>query len=996
MSAVRFTILGPVRAWRDDADLDLGGRQQRLVLALLLARTGTVVSVSELIDAVWENEPPPSAVNVVHRYIGTLRRLIEPDLPVRATGEYLIRHAAGYRLRVDADTLDLVRFRRLVQDARRASDPDAAVKYYAGALALWRGLCAAGLEPISRTHPVLVAIEAERAQVLRDAADAALNLGQVRLVIPALRQAVGWTPLDEPLQARLIAALAADGRQAEAVEAYQEVRRRLSAELGIPPGRELSEAYDRLLHQRPSAPIAEPAPAPPVEEPATPAQLPPDHPFFTGRDDVLARAATIVEHDRALGRPTVTLAVDGMPGIGKTTLAVHLGHQLADAHPDGQLYADLRGFSARGPAMNPEEALRGFLGSLGVAQEMIPTELHALAGLYRSIIAGRSVLVVLDNARDFEQVRHLLPPGPDSSAIVTSRVRITGLVTVAGAHPMPLELPAAPEARQILTRRIGRGRGAVHPAAADEIIRRCGRLPLAVALVAARAVARPDSPLTDIAAELSLDGNGLDGFGMDPTTGLAAVFSWSYRALSPAAARLLRLLPVHPGATVSTAAAASLAAVDLRAAKALLGELATYMFTQEQSGRHRVHELIRTFAEDLSLRHDHPEDRRAALDRMLEHYRAGSYAAHLRLDPALAAPAPPPARPGVLVPDIADREEAMAWFTDRHRVLADVVALADAHDAHDIAWHVALTAQNFLHFTGRIRDWAAISRRGLAAARTDVALDGQAHLHRSLAGAMFLSDDPAGAARQLNLADDLMRRTGDRHGRAVVALNRAYLQADEHRHADAVRHGEQALALFRAADDTQNQARALRVMAGSLAMLGQHQDALDLLRETLAMSWAAGDAVGAGHSWDLLGQTYQDMGHRQESIDHWEQAAQTYRRAGVPAALGDVLLILGDTYRLDGDEPAARRRWAEALSRLPDQGGPLADELHDRLGSGPRRPDRLLPGLAALSPTPPEKIMKCVNDDIATFRADRGDVGGPEAGRPAAGPSRPRGRVNSG
>ncbi|MDH6464648.1 DNA-binding SARP family transcriptional activator [Micromonospora sp. A200] len=566
-SAVRFTILGPAGARRGDADLELGGRQQRLVLALLLAHGGSVVGLSDLVDTIWNQDPPTSAVNVVHRYIGTLRRLIEPDLPVRAVGAYLIRHAAGYQLRVDEDSLDLLRFRRLVAQARQATEPGPAVRLYTEALALWRGSCAVGLDPDSRVHPAFAAIDAECSQVVRDAADTALRSGQVRLVIPALRRAAGQNPLDEALQARLVLALAADGRQAEALETFQEVRRRLGDELGIDPSPELLDAYDRLLHQRTSAEWWGCAPPPlgtvaasqlahspadseeaigPVNPPPTPAQLPPDHPFFSGRTDVLARAQALLEEDRRHGRPTVALAIDGMPGVGKTTLAIRLGHRLAATYPDGQLYADLRGFAAQDCAMSPVEALRGFLSSLGVPQEAVPTELHALAGLYRSILAGRRVLIVLDNCRDFEQVRHLLPGTPGCLAIVTSRNRLTGLIATGRAHPLPVDLPPRDEARECLVRRLGAERIAAEPAAVDEIIARCGRLPLALAQVAARAAALPDTPLAEIADELADVRNRLDGFGENAVTDLPAAFSSSYRAPSPSAAPLFRLLSPHP------------------------------------------------------------------------------------------------------------------------------------------------------------------------------------------------------------------------------------------------------------------------------------------------------------------------------------------------------------------------------------------------------------------------------------------------------------------
>lgn len=497
-SPVRFTILGPVGARRDNEDLDLGGRQQRLVLALLLTHAGSVVSLSNLVDTLWSQEPPTSAANVVHRCIGILRRLIEPDLPVRTVGTYLIRHAAGYQLRVDEDSLDLLRFRRVVAQARQATEPGRAVRLYTEALALWRGSCAVGLDSDVRGQPAFAAIDAECARVVREAADAALSSGQVSLVLAALRRAAGQHPLDEALQGRLILALGADGRQAEALKIFQEVRRRLADELGIDPSPELLDAHQRVLHQRTATPRGVPDGAPAINP--VPAQLPPDHPFFAGRASVLARARALLDEDRRQGRATVALAIDGMPGVGKSTLAVHLGHRLADAYPDGQLYVDLRGSGAQRRAMCPDEALRGFLSSLGVPQEAAPAELHALAGLYRSILAGRRVLIVLDNCRDFEQVRHLLPGTPGCLAIVTSRDRLTRLITTGGAHPLPLDLPPADEVRDFLVRRLGAQRIATQPAAVDQLIARSGRLPLALAEAAARAAALPDMPLAEIAS----------------------------------------------------------------------------------------------------------------------------------------------------------------------------------------------------------------------------------------------------------------------------------------------------------------------------------------------------------------------------------------------------------------------------------------------------------------------------------------------------------------
>ncbi|MFC3742935.1 AfsR/SARP family transcriptional regulator [Paractinoplanes deccanensis] len=610
-TTLRFSILGPVRVRNGTVDLELGGRQQRLLLALLLARAGSVVGLGELVDAIWGDDPPASAVNSIHRAVGTLRRLIEPNLPVRAVGEHLVRHSAGYRLEVDEDALDLLRFRSLVRRARQAAGDAEAVHHYAEALALWQGPPAAGLEPVSRTHPAFIALEAELAQTVREAGDVALRSGGSRLLLPTLRRIAGWRPFDEALLARVMLALAAEGRQAEALDAYQEVRRRLADELGLDPGPELRQARDRVLRGlAETEPVHEEAAAPTR---FVPAQLPGDHPYYTGRADVLARAEAILADDRRQGRPTVALAFDGMPGVGKTTFAVHLAHRLAPSYPDGQLYVDLRGYAPEGP-MTPAEALRGFLSSLGVRGEDRPAELHAAAGLFRSLLAGRRMLIVLDNARDFEQVRHLLPGTGGSLVLVTSRARLTDLIT-AGAHPLPIELPSSAEARDNLVSRLGRARVEAEPTAVQAIIERCARHPLALAMVAARAMALPDTPLTEIAADLTGDRERLDGF----DGGLAAIFSWSYRALSPAAARLFRLLPVYPGPDITVDVAAALAGTDERTARSLLGELAAQMLTQVRGGRHQLHDLLRAYAWGLSEAEDPPPSRDAAAARLYEH-----------------------------------------------------------------------------------------------------------------------------------------------------------------------------------------------------------------------------------------------------------------------------------------------------------------------------------------------------------------------------------------
>ncbi|MER7441667.1 AfsR/SARP family transcriptional regulator [Micromonospora avicenniae] len=654
-SPLSFAVLGPIRAWRGRSEIDLGTRQQRLILALLLVRTGGTVSVTELVDLLWESAPPPSAVNVVHRHVGVLRRRFEPDLPTRAAGSVLIRDGAEYRLRIDGESLDLRRFRRLVAEAADSSG-EPAVELYREALALWRDRCAAGLQAGGLTHPEFVAVDGERSAAARAAADAALRAGYVHTVLPAIRLVAEYEPLDEALQARLLLALAADGRRAEALAAYADIEHRLADELGIQPGIDLRAARDSLLRHhfpvagpgsphaatptlvRPAAPPARPQAAiscpastrpgappggveaeswPPAElkisRPARaerPAQLPADHPYFTGRRAALAAAEELLAADP----PASALVIDGMPGVGKTTFAAHLAHRLAARYPDGQLHADLRGFDSGDSVMTPAEALRGFLWSLGVAPSAIPAELHAQAGLYRSILAERRMLILLDNCRDWDQIRHLLPGTGGSLVIATSRRRITGVPGPVGAHPLHLDLPTVAEAHELLIRRLGDA-AAADPAAVDEIITRCGRLPLALALVAARSVGRRGLSLPAVAAELAEADGRLTGFG-DAHADLAAVFSWSYRALSPEAARLFRLLPLHPAGELSVEAVAALAGLSPRSARTLLAELGAQLLVEPGDGRWRMHDLLRAYAVELGEEHDDVAERDAAVERI--------------------------------------------------------------------------------------------------------------------------------------------------------------------------------------------------------------------------------------------------------------------------------------------------------------------------------------------------------------------------------------------
>ena len=467
---MRFQVLGPVRVWRGERELDLGFPQQRALLALLLAHAGRTVPTGEILDVLWAERPPASALSVIRRYVGALRRLLEPGLAPRAPGRRVLRRTGGYLLEARTDEVDLLRFRELTRQGRRAAATgrtEEAARHLTRALAEWRGGLAMGVPASVRDHVHFTSVQRELLDTARLAADAALLSGHAEEVLPALRRATAHEPLDEPLHARLILSLAACGLQAEALTTYADIRDRLSADLSLTPGPELTAAHTQVLRQEVRSGSARTARPEPVVRPG---QLPPST-AFAGR-----RAET--ERLTALAGASVVL-VGGMPGAGKSALVAHWAHRVAERFPDGQLHVDLGGFRPGHPAVEPGDALRGMRRALGVPARRMPDGVAGLAGLYRTLLAGRRVLVVLDDALGTEQLRPLLPATPGCLTVVTSRNALPGLVA-SGAQPLRLEPPSAEDARAVLALHAGAGRTAAEPTAADEIVDRCGRRPLAL------------------------------------------------------------------------------------------------------------------------------------------------------------------------------------------------------------------------------------------------------------------------------------------------------------------------------------------------------------------------------------------------------------------------------------------------------------------------------------------------------------------------------------
>ncbi|MFC3737670.1 AfsR/SARP family transcriptional regulator [Paractinoplanes deccanensis] len=478
---MRVRVFGGLRLWRDGVEVALGPARQRAVLAVLLAARGTVVRTSELVDAIWSDRPPDSAVNQVRRLIGQVRRLFEPDLPNREDGAWVKPVGDGYRLSLDARVSDLAAFFTLVDDARAVGRAEAAQKYEQ-ALRLARDQPFAELPPALTGLPAFRAIETARVQAAVEAADAALGEPRAHHLLPLLQHYAAAAPLHEPLQARVVRLLTAAGRRAEALAHFEEVRRRLAEELGADPGAELRAAHLDAVTD-PATPDAN-----------RPAQLPLRVAAFSPRPQLA--------DGMAAGRGSGLIVLSGMGGSGKTALAVDWAHRIAGDYPDGQLYLDLRGFEPGGRQLRPVEALATMLLSLGATPNG-SADLNALGAQFRSVMAKQRMLVLLDNARDSAQVRPLLPAAPGCLVVITSRNRVPSLVAREGAWPVHVDRLSFRASKDLLALRLGAARLAGEPAAADRLVRLCAGLPLALSIAAARAAVSPQMSLNDVAAELT-------------------------------------------------------------------------------------------------------------------------------------------------------------------------------------------------------------------------------------------------------------------------------------------------------------------------------------------------------------------------------------------------------------------------------------------------------------------------------------------------------------
>jgi DNA-binding SARP family transcriptional activator/tetratricopeptide (TPR) repeat protein len=936
---VDFRLLGPVEVWAGARRLDAGQPRQRTVLAALLADAGRVVSTRTLVDRVWGDDPPPTARHSLHSHVARVRRVLEDagaagDAPVR-----LAYRSGGYLLTAEADQVDLYRFRRLLNRARAAEQSnDQRAAHLREAVALWRGEPLTGIAGEWAVR-MREGWAIERLDAVVEWARVELALNNPGAVLGPLSELIVEYPLVEPLAALLMRGLAAAGRSAEALAIYLTTRQRLVTELGTDPGRELQSVHQAILRGELSAPPpAESAPAAPAS--VRPAQLPADVYAFAGRTEQLTRLDNLIGASaRTPGGPTaVTIsAMSGTAGVGKTALAVHWAHRVADRFPDGQLYVNLRGFHPGGAPMTPTDAVRGFLDAFGTPPHRIPASLDAQTTLYRSLLAGKRVLVVLDNARDAEQVRPLLPGAPGCLALVTSRSQLTSLVAAEGAHSIMLDVLPAAEARELLARRLGADRVAAEPDAVDQIITACARLPLALSIAAARAQ-QTGFTLAEIAAELYAAGQRLDVLDAgDAASQVRAVFSWSYITLSEPAARLFRLVGMHDGPHIGTAAAASLAGLPAARVRPLLAELArAHLLAEQTPGRFALHDLLRVYAIELAESRDSDSDRRAALHRMFDHYVHTAYGADRLIHPERDPIILPEPQAGTTPENLISAGQALSWFTSERPVLLGAVGQAASAGFDQHTWRLAWTLTDSLQRLGHWHDQVDIQHAALDAGRRLADRAVQAHVHRSLArGYLHLGRD-GDALSHIRAALDLVQDLEDQASQATTHLTFSKVLERMGRDREALDHARCALVLFRAAGNRHGEANSLNSVGWLYGLLLDHPRALSNCQQALALHEQLDNRIGVALTWDSLGYIRHHIGKYREAVGDYGHALELLRELGDRYNEAVVLSHLGDTHEAVGDLDAARHCWRQALAILEELGHPDAEQVRATLcASGP-------------------------------------------------------------
>ncbi|MEU7279114.1 BTAD domain-containing putative transcriptional regulator [Streptomyces sp. NPDC045431] len=953
---LRFAVLGPVRAWYDGEPLPSGSPQQRALLAALLLRDGRTATAAELIDAIWGDEPPLQALAAVRTYASRLRKVL-PD-------GVLASESGGYAIRGRSDALDLNVAQELAAEAekaRAAGERGQARVLINKSLGLWDGEPLASVPgPYAETQRAR--LEEWRLTLLETRLDLDLECGHHAEAVSELTALTAAHPLRERLRELLMLALYRSGRQAEALAVYADTRRLLADELGVDPRPELSRLQQRILcaDEELACPVEQP---PTVPTPSRPAQLPATVPDFTGR------AAFVRElGDRlatAEGSVMAVSALAGIGGVGKTTLAVHVAHEARPHFPDGQLYVDLQGAGAR--AAEPETVLGAFLRALGTPDSAIPDTPEERAALYRSTLAGRRVLVLLDNARDAAQVRPLLPGTAGCAALVTSRVR---MVDLAGAHLVDLDVMSPEEALQLFTKIVGVERVHAEREAALDVVAACGFLPLAIRIAASRLAARRTWTVSVLAAKLADERRRLDELQAGDLA-VKATFELGYGQLEPAQARAFRLLGLADGPDISLAAAAAVLDLPLHDAEDILECLVdTSLLESAAPGRYRFHDLVRLYARACAERDEQPpSERESAMSRLLDFYLATAARVYAVQRPGdrMVDHLRPAAYPGL---EFTDRHQALDWlYTEANCLLAcarQSTAGPRLSTAVDLLWAAQDLAESGAN--SKVYETAARAALEAAVAVGDPRVEARARTSMTnvhlVAGRYEEADREAEKASLLGLAAQdpapvywadndrgiiaaIQGRHEDAEGHLVKAMERCRLDGNQPGEASALcnlsrirlSNGrvEQAISLARQGADLYEQightlrlANARYALGMALTRARRHAEALAELDKALHGFETNRQRLWAGTTHFRIAEAHLSARRAAQAAQHAEQALAIGCMGG-DRTRGNVLTTLGKALDSLGQMDRARACWREALALHEQSGAPEAEEVRDLL-----------------------------------------------------------------
>ncbi|GAA4473415.1 tetratricopeptide repeat protein [Phytohabitans houttuyneae] len=890
--AVEIRLLGPLEVYAKARPLPVGPPQQQRLLAALAADAGRMVTVPTLVDRVWD-EAPHGARHTLHMLISRLRRVLRQE---DSTLRPIVYRSGGYVLTCDPQQVDLHRFLALVALARDPTRPEHdRVEVLRQARDLWRGDPLAGIAG-RWTASVRDAWRQQYLDAVLAWAQGELSVGNAGAVIGPLTDLISAYPLVEPLAAALMRAQCVLGRTADALQHYTSIRERLVEQLGVDPGPDLQRLHQAILRGEPDPPAASAAGTASVDRPSgrpVAAQLPLDVAGFTGRREQLDWLTALLDRDGVHPTAVVICVVSGTAGVGKTALAVHWGHQVRGRFPDGQLYMNLRGYDPDQP-MGAADVLARLLAALGVPGHDIPLDVDERAARYRTEVAGRRLLIVLDNASTVEQVRPLLPGSPSSVVVVSSRDSLAGLVAVHGARRLDLDLLPQPDAIMLLRQLIG-PRVDAEPDAAAALADQCARLPLALRVAAELAAARPAATLAELVHELSdrqqrldlLDGGG------DPRAAVRSVFSWSVRHLPRAAARTFRLHGLHPGPDLDVYAAAALTDSSLDDAGRTLSRLVrAHLVHPTGVGRFAMHDLLRAYAIDLTTTEDAADERRAAMGRLFDYYLATAAAAMNTLHPADACHRPHIAPPATPIPDLTDPDPARSWLDTERPCL---VAMAGHTATHGWPDHTVRLSGILFRY-----------------------LEGGYHTD-----ALTIHDHACRTAR----------KAGDQPGEALAQFGLGCAHTRHGRYGPATDHHERALALFRWAGDPVGEARVLNRLGSIHRLLGRYPAAAVHHQRALALSVQAGDLTGEARALCHLGCVQQLLGRYEPAADHLQRALNLCRQAGNHFGEAWVLDDLGTVQTRRGRPHHAVEHHRRALTlfcQFADQDGQAS--AHNGLG----------------------------------------------------------------